>query len=290
MKRSYERPESLEAALAILPDRDWTILAGGTDIYPAMAEAFAWGRPAPDHVLDVTAIAGLGAIEETPDAYRIGCLVTWTRIVESGLPGWFQCLRLAAREVGGAQIQNRGTLAGNICNASPAADGVPALTVLDAKVELQALSGSRTIPLCDFILGNRGTARRPDELVTAVLVPKRGRGARSNFLKFGARRYLVISIAMVAALIEVDEGGFIGHARIAVGACSAAARRLPALEFALVGKSIDAPIEDLAEDGMLSPLAPIGDIRGSASYRRESALILVRRALAALRAPEEAVQ
>jgi CO/xanthine dehydrogenase FAD-binding subunit len=285
--RSYERPESLAAALDLLPRREWTILAGGTDVYPAAAEAFAWGRPGPAHVLDVSAIAGLGAIEETADAFRIGCLATWQRIVDSDLPDWFRCLRLAGREIGGAQIQNRATLAGNICNASPAADGVPALLALDARVELHAASGARIVALSDFILGNRQTARGRDELVTAILVPKRGPSARSTFLKLGARRYLVISIAMVAAAIDADESGRIDHARIAVGACSEVAARLPALERALIGKSLDEPLEDLVEDAMVAPLSPIADVRGSAEYRRNSALVLARRALAALRTQEE---
>jgi CO/xanthine dehydrogenase FAD-binding subunit len=283
MPRSYERPKTLAAALEMLPDRDWTILAGGTDIYPAATEAFAWGRPAPDHILDLTAIDGLDTIEETPDAFRIGCLVTWTALIEAALPDWFACLRQAGRQIGGVQIQNRGTLAGNICNASPAADGVPALLALDAEIELRAASGRRIVPVGEFVLGNRRTARAPDELVTSILVPKRGPAARSTFRKLGARRYLVISIAMVAALVDTDRAGRIRHARIAVGACSEVARRLPELESAVTGRSLKEPLETLVGDAMLSPLSPIDDIRGSSEYRQESAGTLVRRALTALR-------
>ena len=115
--------------------------------------------------------------------------------------------------------------------------------------------------------------------MTAILMPKRGPGARSTFLKLGARRYLVISIAMVAALIETDAAGRVGHARIAVGACSEVAARLPALEGALIGKSVDDSLGAAVADGMLAPLSPIGDVRASAAYRRQSALALVRRAL-----------
>jgi CO/xanthine dehydrogenase FAD-binding subunit len=279
MARSFERPKTLAAALEILPGRDWTILAGGTDIYPAATQAFAWGRPGPAHILDVSAIAGLGAIEETPDEFRIGCLATWTQIAEAGLPGWFDCLRLAGREVGGAQIQNRGTLAGNICNASPAADGVPALLALDARVELCSAAGKRVVSLTDFILGNRRTMRRCNELVTAIVVPKRSPNARSTFRKLGVRRYLVISITMAAVLIETGEDGRIHHARIAVGACSEVAARLPALEGALIGKAAGGRLGDVVEDHMLAPLSPIDDVRASAAYRRKSALVLVRRAL-----------
>lgn len=284
MTRIYERPRSLDTALELLPAERWTVLAGGTDIFPAATEAYAWGRPAPKHILDLTAIESLSAIEETADTFRIGCLVTWTALIEAELPGWFECLRLAGREVGGLQIQNRGTLVGNICNASPAADGVPPLLTLDAAVELHSRAGTRTVPLGDFIHGNRRTDCRADELVTAILIPKRGSAARSTFCKLGARRYLVISIAMVAALIDFDETGRITHARVAVGACSEVAQRLTMLETALIGRTLDTPTIGIVSADMLSELSPIEDVRGSADYRRQAALVLVRRALQGLAA------
>lgn len=287
MTQAYERPENLDSALAMLPEQPWTILAGGTDIYPAATEAFAWGRPAPGHILDLTGVPSLSAIEETADTFRIGCLATWTALIEADLPGWFDCLRLAGREVGGAQIQNRGTLVGNICNASPAADGVPALLALDAAVELRTAAGIRVLPLGEFLLGNRRTARQANELVTAIVIPKRSAAARSIFCKLGARRYLVISIAMVAASIDTDARGRITHARVAVGACSEVAQRLPALEAEIVDHAADAPLDELVNDGMLSVLSPIEDVRGSAAYRRQAALVLVRRALSALRIDTE---
>jgi CO/xanthine dehydrogenase FAD-binding subunit len=290
MARSYERPKLLEEAVGILSRGTWTVLAGGTDIYPAAAEAFAWGRPAPDHILDITAIDGLNGIEETADGYRIGCRVTWSQIMEADLPGWFHCLRQAGCEVGGKQIQNRGTLVGNLCNASPAADGVPALLALDAAVEIKNLSGVRVLPLSEFILGNRKTAHDATELVTAIIVPKRGAKARSTFLKLGARRYLVVSITMVAALLETNAADCIDGAGVAVGACSEVAQRLPALEAALIGKSIYEPLEDLVETDMLMPLVPIDDIRGSAEYRRDAAFELVRGALETLRMSKEPVR
>ncbi len=122
--------------------------------------------------------------------------------MRADLPPLFDGLKLAAREVGGAQIQNRGTLAGNICTASPAGDGMPNLMALDAQVELASLPGRRVIPAGDFIASYRRTVCRPDEIVTAILIPKRSRATRGHFLKLGARKYLVISIVMVAGVIE----------------------------------------------------------------------------------------
>src|SRR5260221_10419954 len=226
----YLRPTEIEEAVAALAAGKLTILAGGTDFYPARV-----GKPLSDDVLDVTALAALRGIAEDERSFRIGAAVRWSELIAADLPPWFACLTLAAREIGGRQIQNAGTLAGNICNASPAADGVPGLLALDAEVEIASEKGKRLLPLADFILGNRRTALGRDELVTAIVVPKPRGAARSTFLKLGARRYLVISIVMAAALIETTPDGTIIGARVAVGACSAVARRLVALEQVLLG-------------------------------------------------------
>jgi CO/xanthine dehydrogenase FAD-binding subunit len=270
----YVRPTRLEEALAALSARPWTVLAGGTDFYPARV-----GRPVREDILDITALAALRGVEREGGAWRIGALTTWTDLVRVSLPPVFDGLKLAAREVGGPQIQNAGTLAGNLCNASPAADGVPALMALDARVELSSTRGTRQVPLTEFVTGARTTLRGPAELVTAVLVPEYAAGARSTFLKLGARRYLVISIAMVAVTLDVDAAGSIGCAGVAVGACAPTARRLPALERRLVGHKCTAALADLVKPSDLAPLTPIDDIRGSAAYRLDAVHTLLRRAL-----------
>jgi len=271
---SYLRPSTLTEALAALAAGPRIVLAGGTDYYPSRV-----GRPPEDELLDITAIAAIGGIEERPEGWRIGATATWSAIIAAGLPPLFDGLKAAAREVGGVQIQNTGTLAGNLCNASPAADGVPNLLALDASVQLASAAGERILPVAAFVLGNRRTARRADEIVTAIVVPRPRRPARSVFLKLGARRYLVIGIVMVGAVASYAEDGTIAEARIAVGACSAAAVRLSALERALVGRR---PDPTLVEEAHLAPLTPIDDVRGTAHYRRDAALTLVRRAVEAL--------
>lgn len=267
----YLRPESLEEALQALA-RPWTVLAGGTDFYPARV-----GRAIDENVLDITAIPALHGISEEAGSWRLGATTTWSELIERPLPPLFDGLKQAAREVGGRQIQNAGTLAGNLCNASPAADGVPPLLALDTEVELAGRAGARRLPLSQFITGNRRTVLAPGELLVALYVPKPARIARSSFLKLGARRYLVISIAMAAATLELDNGR-VAAARVAVGACSAVAQRLPDLEAALAG----IPVGRLAErvDGAhLAPLAPIDDVRGSAGYRTDAVVTLLRRLL-----------
>jgi CO/xanthine dehydrogenase FAD-binding subunit len=270
---AYARPRRIDEALAMLAHGGRTILAGGTDFYPSRVDT------APrDDVVDVTALAELRGIEERPAEWQFGATTTWTEVIEANLPPLFDALKLAAREVGGIQIQNSGTVAGNICNASPAADGVPALLALDAQVEVASSAGRRKLPLDQFILGPRRTALRPGELVTAIFVPKPRYPARSDFLKLGARKYLVISIAMVACALEVRDG-IVQAARIAVGSCSPVATRLPELEQALAGKPFDRNLAELARPAHLHRLSPIDDVRASAAYRKEAALTLIRRSL-----------
>jgi CO/xanthine dehydrogenase FAD-binding subunit len=275
----YLRPTQLNEALAALAAGPRLVLAGGTDVYPARV-----GRPLDDDVLDITALPELRRIEERPEGWRIPALATWTDLIEADLPPLFDGLKLAAREVGGVQIQNAGTVCGNLCNASPAADGVPNLLALDAEVELASSRGRRTVKAAEFVTGNRRTLRRPDELVLALNIPKPAHPARSTFLKLGARKYLVISIAMVAAVLEVAAGK-IHRARVAIGACSEVAQRLPLLERDLAGQPLDASLAEIVSARHLDHLTPIDDIRGTASYRRDAAVTVVRRVLAALIAP-----
>lgn len=272
---SYARPADLQAALDCLASGPRTVLAGGTDYYPARV-----GKPIDDDLLDITALADLKGISDLGDHHRIGACATWTDVIEADLPPAFDGLKRAARAIGGVQIQNSGTVAGNLCNASPAADGAPNLIALDASVELVSASGRRHLSVAEFLQGNRRTLLRPDELVAAILVPKPSRPARSTFIKLGARRYLVISIVMVAGVIEIEDGK-VAAARIAVGSCSAVARRLPLLEAALTGRPL-AQLSDAVLAAHLADLAPIDDGRGTAAYRKDAALTLVRRAVAEL--------
>lgn len=273
----YLRPTDLSEALGALAGGAMTVLAGGTDFYPARV-----GRTIDEDVLDITALADLRGVREESAHFRIGALTTWSELVAAPLPAWFDAVKLAAREVGGVQIQNAGTVAGNLCNASPAADGVPPLLALGAEVELQSVRGVRTFALGEFVLGNRRIACASDELVTAVRVPKWGGRTRSTFLKLGARRYLVISIAMVAAAAETDARGAIVRCGVAVGACSSVAQRLPALEAALVGRTLAPGVGAAVAPTHLASLAPITDIRASAAYRGDAVATLVARALEGL--------
>jgi len=272
----YLRPKTLDEAVSLLASAGGQILAGGTDFYPALGERLPQGR-----VVDITALGEIRGISFEQQHIRIGGLTTWSEVIRTPLPGCFDALKAAAREVGSVQIQNRGTVAGNLCNASPAADGVPPLLVLDAEVELASAGGRRRLLLEEFLTGNRKTVRRADEILAAVLVPRRMEDAASVFLKLGARRYLVISISMVAAVVQVDDAGRVLEAHVAVGSCSARALRLRDLERDLVGQAFQRGIGAAVKVEHLAPLSPIDDVRATANYRRDASLTLVRRALEA---------
>ena len=281
MQQRFERPASIAQAAGLLATGRWAVLAGGTDLYPAHV-----GRPIATPLLDITGIAELRGIRRDGDgAWTIGATTTWTDVARADLPPLFDALKAAAREVGGAQIQNTGTVAGNVCNASPAADGTPALLALGASVVLRSERGERALPVEQFVLGNRRTALAGDELVVAVRVPGRSPRARSAFAKLGGRRYLTISVTTVALVGDVDAHGAIDFAGVAVGSCAAAPRRLPALEARLVGAAADGDLAALLDDADLAPLAPIDDLRGSAAYRLDATRTLLRRALRTLATP-----
>lgn len=268
---SYARPSTLADALSLLAARGSVPLAGGTDLYPGAGAVLA------GDLVDLGGVDKLRGI--SGGGQRIGAATTWSEIAEASLPPAMRALQQAAVQVGGRQIQNMGTIGGNLCNASPAADGVPPLLVLGAEVELAGLAGTRRLPLAEFLLGVRQTVLRPGEIVVAIWLPEASLRGSSAFSKLGARAHLVISIAMVAVRLVVKNGR-ITEAAVAVGACSAVARRLTGVEHALIG----APATDVTARVQMADVAaaltPIDDIRASAAYRIEAATELVCRTVA----------
>jgi len=267
---AYHRPNDLQQALTLLAAGHLTVAAGCTDLFPATQ-----AKALPGDTLDITAIPALRGITQDAAGHRIGAATTWADILRADLPPAFDGLKLAAAEVGSPQIQSTGTLAGNLCTASPAGDGAPCLLTLNASVEIRSANATRVLPLQDFLQGPRQTALRPGEMLTGLLIPPAtGQG---HFLKLGARKYLVISIAMVATRLTV-EAGHITEAAIAVGSCSPTATRIRSLESALIGQSISSIT---VPPNLVAPhLAPIDDIRADKAYRITAAVELIRRSLA----------
>lgn len=272
----YARPQTLTEALRLLAAGPGRVLAGGTDLYPAAAARLA------GPIIDLAAVAELSGLRSGPgrqSGLRIGALTPWTTLAEAKLPPALRALQQAARQVGGRQVQNAGTIGGNLCNASPAADGVPPLLAVGAEVELASALGTRRLALSDFLRGPRRTALGADEVLTAVLIPDSGLQGRSAFVKLGARSHLVISVAMVAARLVVQAGRVV-DAAVAVGSCSPVAVRLPAVEAALRGALPAEAVDRVRVPDVTEALAPIDDVRATAAYRCQAAVVLVRRAVA----------
>jgi CO/xanthine dehydrogenase FAD-binding subunit len=269
---SYITATTLDDALNALAAGPAQIIAGGTDWFPAQGDRHFDGT-----LVDISRLADLRGVTRTEAGWRIGAATTWTDIIRADLPPAFDGLKLAAREVGSVQIQNTGTVAGNLCNASPAADGVPPLLTLGAEVELISTKGTRRLPLDRFLKGVRQTDRAADEVLSAIHIRDLPTGARGSFVKLGARKYLVISICMVAVVVTVEDMN-VADIRIAIGAASPVAMRLTALEDALRG----VPATDVARavtDDLILGLTPITDVRASAEYRQTSAASVIRRAI-----------
>ena len=271
----YQSPHTLEDALQFLSQHEWHILAGGTDFYPARV-----GKPIKENILDLSNIKELNTItHQTDGQIHIGAGVTWSQLLQTTLPPHLAGLQTAAYQIGGQQIQNAGTLVGNICNASPAADGIPPLLALDAEIELQSAQGRRRVPLASFILGNRRTVKTSAELVIKIIIPAKPNGTQSRFIKLGYRRYLVISLAMVGITFTLDQQQKIQVMAIAVGACGPVACRLPALEKKYLGLTLAQAYSLHTSPDDLKVLSPINDVRGSAEYRLEVVPHLIRELL-----------
>lgn len=269
---AYARPADLETAVALMAGGGRRVLAGGTDLYPTAGARLA------GPVLDVSELAAMRGLSLGP-GLRIGAATSWSEIAEADLPPALAGLQAAARQIGGRQVQNMATIGGNLCNASPAADGVPPLLTLEAEVELASLRGLRRMPLARFIEGPRQTARAADELVLALHLPDSALAGKGAFLKLGARSYLVISIAMVAVRLATD-GRNVTDIALAVGACSAVAQRLSAVEKALIGKPLAGLSGLVTMADVAAALSPLTDVRATAEYRLTAATELVRRVVA----------
>lgn len=268
---------SLDAALSLLaaePGRH-TPIAGGTELMVA----FNTGRLATQSLLSIQNLEALRFIRTENDRLHLGAATTFTDIRRHpAIAQHWPLLAQAASWTGSIANQNRGTLGGNICNASPAADTPPALLAYDAEITLVSASGQRTLPYRDFHLGYKRTALRPDELLYSVSVPRLPEHARHYIRKVGTRNAQAISKTAIAALAEVHEDRI---STIRIGAASLADRpiRLTQTEAALHGAStnasaIDATVKQ-ARSAVFAETRPIDDIRSTACYRAHVAANLV---------------
>lgn len=268
------RPATLEDALgARAAHPDYLLLAGGTDVMVGARD-----RPPPPGVIDLFGLPGLRGVEPRGDRLRLGAATTYAELLGSALVRErLPALAAACREVGAVQIQERGTIGGNVANSSPVGDTLPVLLALDAEVELGSPGGARRVPYHAFCTGYRRIDLRPDELLVALEVPLPGPGVRQFWRKVGTRRAQAISKVMAAAALGLGADGRIEHARLAMGAVADRPVRLRRTEELLVGAT---PGEELAarvRERVGEEIRPISDVRSTAGYRLLAAANLAAR-------------
>lgn len=254
------RPRTLEQALHMRAE--WPgalIIRGGTDV---MVE-LNFDRARPEAMLDLSEVMELGGWSRENGTLRIGAGVTYTEIVAGDLAGELPALAEASRTVGSPQIRNRGTLGGNLGTASPAGDALPPLLVAEADVELVSARGARRLAVSDFLVGPKRNALAEDELITAVLVPRRK--APQTFLKVGPRNAMVIAVCSIAVAVDREQG----EVRASFGSSGP----VPGL--------VRLPLSEAAglADAVMAACSPIDDVRGTAAYRRHALGVLARRGL-----------
>jgi CO/xanthine dehydrogenase FAD-binding subunit len=261
----FVSPGNLQAVLSLLAGErsQWLPIAGGTDVMVA----YAAGKLLNRNLINIWNIPELRQIEVFPDRIRIGAACTYTALREHDIVlREFPLLATAASWTGGIANQNRGTLGGNIANASPAADSLPALLVYDAELTLISVRGERRVDYRSFHTGYKQTALAADELIRDISLQRRFSGYFSHARKVGARNAQAISKVCIAALGQIAKGT-IREVRLALGSVAPVPLRLNETEHAVTGKKIEPSLLETARKVVAREIRPIDDIRSTTRYR-----------------------
>jgi carbon-monoxide dehydrogenase medium subunit len=268
------RPRSVEAALRLYAAHPGAVpLAGGTDFMVAWNAGVANGRT----ILDLSLLAPWKRIVETKSGVRIGALVTHRELqLHPGIRKRFPLLVQACATIGGRQIQARGTLGGNIANASPAGDTFPPLAVYEARVRLRSAGASRTLPLLSVFAGVKKSALAEGELIDSIEIDFPRRAERESFRKVGTRAASAVSKTVAAGLLWLSSDGRIREARFALGSMAPTVRRLASVEGLLAGKKPTSRLVEQAVGLLERDVSPIDDLRSTRAYRLEVSRNLLR--------------
>ncbi|MDP6178537.1 MAG: xanthine dehydrogenase family protein subunit M [Desulfatiglandales bacterium] len=276
----YVKPESIEEALTLMNDnqeRKYKVYAGGTDVITKLKQRLI---NTPQVLIDLKGIPGLDYIDyDEKNGLRIGALATIHSVAQSALVREkFTLLSQAAESIASNQIQNRGTIAGNICNAVPSADSAPALLTLGANLLCVSKNGERTIPIDKFFTGPNETALRPDELLKEIQVPDMPKNSNGVYIKLSPRRKMDLAVVGVAAIVSKVNGLF-GDIRIGLGAVAPTPIRAKKAEEMLNGEKVADELILKAAQVASEESKPIDDHRASARYRAMMVEVLVKRAI-----------
>jgi CO/xanthine dehydrogenase FAD-binding subunit len=279
-KFDYIKPKSMDEALDLLGEsnnRDVKVYAGGTDVIPRLKSRLI---QTPRVLIDLKGIPDLDYIEHNEkDGLRIGALVTISSVAHSPLVKEnFGMLSQSAGSIASTQVQNRGTIVGNICNAVPSADSAPALLCLGAKLSCVSSRGERTIDIEDFFTGPNQTALNPDELVKEIRIPNMPFQGKGTYIKLSPRSRMDLAVVGVGAMIVQDKG-LIQDVRIALGAVAPTPMRAKRAEDVLKGEKVHAKTVLKAAETASAESKPTDDHRASAEYRKMMVEALVKRAI-----------
>jgi len=274
----FQSPPTLEDLCQLLAERKGTIIAGGTDLIPKM-QRMGVSNP---FLVDLSRIPQLRFLESNQKKIRIGSLITFNEIARSEIvQRGAHLLADAARTVGSEQIRNRGTLGGNVANASPAGDSLPPLLVLDAELILLSKFGERIVPLSRMLLGPGETAIAENEVIHSICINQLDNDTRSCFLRLGNRQGKSIAVVSVAIALKLDGQGCIEDLRLALGAVAPTAMRCVNIENEFIGEQISIELIGEVAEKASRDCSPIDDVRGTANYRRHVVKQYVARGLRA---------
>ena len=273
----YEVPKTLEAAIALLAGANGRgrVLAGGTDLLIQLRS----GRAEPELLVDVKAIAEMRAVEAAADGYRVGAAVTCMELIENeafarAWPGIVD----GVKYIGSIQVKGRATMGGNLCNASPAADSVPALIAAGAVASIAGRQGRREQPVEAFVTGPGKTTLAKGELVVSFLLPRRAPRSGDAYLRFTPRTEMDIAVVGAAVNLTLDDKGVCASARVSLGAVAARALLVPEAAAALIGTRVDAAALARLAAAASAACKPIDDKRGTKEYRTKVAGVMAERA------------
>jgi xanthine dehydrogenase small subunit len=259
-------PTSLDEVYELLSERgrQAKIIAGGTDLMVALNA----GSLDAKEFIDIWRLNELRGIDDEGETIRIGALTTYTQLIKSPLIQLrIPALAEASRTIGAIQIQNRGTIGGNIVNASPAGDSLPLLAAFDAEIEIGSARGVRKVDFNRFYTGYRQTVMEPDEILLAIRLPKLKPNEQSFFLKVGARRAQAISKIVMAVKVGTT-GAVIDTISVAIGSVAPTVIRARQTESLLINATLDTTIIERAKRAISEEIAPITDLRSTEHYRR----------------------
>lgn len=276
---SYFAPKSLNQACSLLSEygSKAKIMAGGTDLINFIKTKAIL----PDYVIDIKEIPGMDQLSYDPaEGLTIGALtklhdIELSPVVKEHYPALAEAVHLIAS----TQIRSKGTLVGNVCNASPSADSVPALFVLDAQLVVQGTNGQRTVPINEFYTGFKKIDLQKDEIVTAIKIPPMLENERAAYIAHTVRKAMDLAIVGVASKLKIDRNGICQDAKVALGAVAITCVRSPKAEAVLIGQKITPDLAAKAGEKAMEDCNPISDVRASKEYRHDMVRVFTKRSI-----------